>query len=126
MLRLSSGSCMLRLRLSFRGSGGFNIDIQRQPMSRRIRVNPCHVSPCHVMSDPCRSVSSRIQIKPRPCRAVSSRPRVHARRAVSCQTAACPRVRALSAPPCIGLEVAVGCMGADSQERGTILETQGS
>ena len=72
--RLSIRSCMLRLRLSFRGNLTFNIDIQRQPMSRRIRVNPCHVSPCRVRSDPCRSVPSvPCQVGPvpmlgRPCR----------------------------------------------------------
>ena len=58
------------------------------------------VSPCCFRSDPCRSVSSRIRVKPRPCRAVSSRPRVHPRRVVSCQTTVCQRVRVMSAPPC--------------------------
>ena len=71
-----------------------------------LNVSPCQggsvsswVSPFRVRSDPCRSVSSRIRVKPRPYRAVSSRPRVHGRRVLSCQTAACPRVRAMSAPP---------------------------
>ncbi len=31
----------------------FSIDIDRQPMSRRIHVNLCHVSPYRVRSDPC-------------------------------------------------------------------------
>ena len=48
----------------------------------------------------CHPVSSRMCVKPRRCRAVSSQPRVHARRAVLCQIAACPRVRVLSAPSC--------------------------
>ena len=58
------------------------------------------VSPCRVRSDPCRSVSSRIHVKPRPCRAVSSPPRVHSWRAASCQTTAYQRGRAMPAPPC--------------------------
>ena len=101
--RLSIESCMLRLRLSFRGSGikhsTLAFKIERQPVSRSICLNR-HVSACRVRSDPCRSVSSRIPVKPRLCRAVSSRPCVHSLRAVPSQTAACPRVPVMSAPPC--------------------------
>ena len=71
------------------------VNAERQSVSKRIRVNPYHVRP-----DPCRCVSSRIHVRLRQCHAVSSRPRVHAQRAILCQTAACHPVSVTSAPPC--------------------------
>ena len=58
------------------------------------------VSQCRVRSDPCLFVPSRIGVRPRTCRALSSWACVHAWRAVPWQTAACPRVRVMSAPHC--------------------------
>ena len=113
MLQLSIGSCMLWLRhacawsltqlilashadihhstmtlsVSLRQGGSVSIRVMSVlVVSGRIRVVPCQV----------RSVSSRARVV-----AVSSRARVHVRRAVSCQIAACQRVHVMSAPPCI-------------------------
>ena len=75
-----------RKRLAAASTLALNIDIDIQHWRLTLTLN-------------CRSVSSRIHVKPRPYRAVSSLPRLHAWRAVPCQTAACQRVRVLSAPP---------------------------